>query len=120
MSLQRILVRSIAIVLLVATRVDSNAAMSIHRSSASFAAATASPGLDTFNDLLADVVTPSPLSRTAGLYSYSVAAPSGFFSTGGGFGRYLAPNVADEPMQFGEFSSVVFGFGVTLFGGQIK
>jgi len=118
MSLQRILVRLIAIVVLVATRVDSNAAMSIYTSSTSFAAAISSPGFDTFDDLLAGVVTPAPISRTAGLYGYSVSAEGGFFSAAAG-SAHLAPNVADDPMQFGEFSSSVFGFALTLFGADI-
>jgi hypothetical protein len=122
MSLHQTLLRSMVVVVLLSIRIDCNANMSIYTSSASFAAAatTSSPGLDTFNDLSADVVTPSPLSRTAGPYSYAIVASSGFFSTGGGFGRYLAPNVADDPMQFGEFSPMVFAFGVTLFGADIE
>lgn len=119
MLLQRILVQSMVAVVLVAMRVDSNAAMSTHTSSASFAAATSSPGFDTYADLLSGVVTPSPISRTAGLYSYSVSAESGFFSVGAGSSAHLAANVADDPMQFGEFSSLVFGFALNLFGADI-
>jgi hypothetical protein len=94
-----------------------HAQVTTYTSLSAWLAAVVAPGLDTYNDLVLDAVTPpSSLPRTAGLYQYVVGAENGLFVVGSGADRWLSTNVATDPLVFDTFSSTVRGVGGFFFG----
>ncbi len=103
----------------VALATGADAAITIHTSSASFAAAATGIQTDTFNDL-AEILYSSPLNRTAGSISYQVSAANGVFPGSVSGNRFLSTNTATNPMTFGNFSTSVSAIGGRFFSSNIS
>lgn len=104
---------------LLLTPAIASAQITVHTTLASYLSAIAAPGTDTFDDLPGTLV-PSPLARTAGAYSYSVAAANNLFPAGTAADRWLSLNTATDAMVFSSFSSGVRGIGGFFFGSDIN
>lgn len=95
------------------------AQLTVYTSQAAFLAAVRSPGVDTFNDLLG-TLSSSPISRTAGAYSYQASAADGFVPAPTGTtpvpDRWLATNAPVDPIVFTNFSASVRAVGGFFFG----
>ncbi len=116
------LVKPVAFAALMAAAGASQAAITVYTSLAAFSAATASPGTDTFAGLSITGATPSPLTRSAGIYSYTVdAGPAGnFFGGGTTANPFLSTNTATDTVEFRNISPAVVGFGGNFFGSNIS
>jgi hypothetical protein len=95
-----------------------DAALTVYSSQPSFAAAISNPGVDSYNDLTSAATVATPLSRTAGAYSYtaSVGPVSEFFPAGGLGDVWLAPDNRGDTIQFSGFAAPVRGVGGFFFG----
>jgi hypothetical protein len=100
------------------TAVAANADIHIFTDQAAFNAAITAPGVDSFDDLSVQLY-PSPLLRSAGAYSYSVASFDGLYGAGPAADRWLSNNTATDPMVFSGFSGGVSAFGGNFFGSDI-
>jgi hypothetical protein len=115
------MLKPLALAALLATAGAAQANITVYTSLAAFNAATANPGTDTFAGLSITGSTPSPLTRTAGAYTYTVdAGPAGtFFGAGTTANPWLSTNTATDTVSFFGFSSGVVGFGGNFFGSNI-
>jgi PEP-CTERM motif len=88
---------------------------------ASYLAAIATPGTDTFNDISLTGSTLGPLNRTAGAYTYRATSGGDglFFGAGTNADRWLSTNQATSAITFGNFSPTVRGVGGFIFGSDI-
>jgi hypothetical protein len=116
------LIKPLAFAALLATAGASQAAITVYTSLAAFNAATLNPGTDTFTGLSITGSTPSPLTRSAGPYTYTVdAGPAGtFFGAGSTANPWLSTNTATDTISFFGFTSGVVGFGGNFFGSNIS
>lgn len=96
------------------------ATLTFYSDQASYLAAIASPGVDTFAGLSIVGLTASPMSRTAGVYGYIASAPNGFFGAGTISDPWLATNTATDPITLGSFTGGVAGAGAFFFGSNIS
>lgn len=117
---------------LLAGATAAQAAVVVHTSAASFAAATHAPGVDDFNALSATEVAPSPLARTAGVYGYSVVVepdtrflsdgsplPTGaVLAAGPEADRWLSTNAAGDTLRFIELGGAQ-AIGGLFFGSDL-
>ena len=108
-------------VALVALSSASYAGPVAYTSLSSFLAATFTPATDGFDDLSISDLTPGPLSRNAGPYSYTASATSGgnFFGAGSDPDHWLSTNIATDSLTFSNFSVPAVGgffFGTDVFG----
>jgi PEP-CTERM motif len=111
--------KPLAVAALMVLAGTSQAAITVYTTQASYLAAITAPGVDTFNDLTI-ASTPSPLTRTAGAYSYTAAAStSTFFPAGSSGDIWLSTNLAGDSITFSGFSSAVRGVGGLFFGSDI-
>ena len=100
------------------------AQVTTYTSLATWTAAVASVGIDTYNDLPGASV-PSPLNRTAGAYNYvaSVTAATGvstaFFPAGTAGDRWLSTDAALATIVYNGFGSSVRGLGGFFFGSDV-
>ena len=115
------LIKPLAVAALLATTGAAQAAITVYTSLATFSAATANPGTDTFTGFSITGSTPSPLNRNAGPYSYIVdtGPAGGFFGAGTTANPWLSTNTATDTVSFGAFSPGVVGFGGNFFGSNI-
>jgi hypothetical protein len=96
-------------------------AATIFTSQAAFNASTSAPGIDAFPDLGAVFSTPSPITRSAGAYSYSAAAEtSTFFSAGTVANPWFSTDIATDSITFSGFASTIRGVGGNFFGSNIS
>jgi hypothetical protein len=84
-----------------------------------YLAAIGAPGVDTFDDLSVAIL-PSPLSRTAGAYSYTASTPNDFFPAASGTDGWLSTNESPDPITFSNFAAGVVGIGGFFFGSDIS
>lgn len=115
------LIKPVAVAALLATAGASQAAITVYTSLAAFNAATANPGTDTFSNISSTSALPSPLTRTAGAYSYTAdVAPAGtFFGAGTTANPWLSTNTATDTVTFNNFSAGVVGFGGNFFASNL-
>ena len=110
--------KPLAAAVLVAMAGVSEAAITVYTTQASFLAAVSAPGVDSFTGLaLASVA--SPLSRSAGTYSYTATAADGFYGVGTAANPWLSTNTASDAIRFGSFSAGVGAVGGLFFGSDI-
>ena len=110
-----------AVAALVAVSGVSHAALTVYTSAASFAAATTAPGVDTYTGFSITGSTPSPITRSAGAYSYTAAAStSSFFGAGSVANPWLSTNNATDSITFSGFSAGVNAIGGNFFGSDIS
>ncbi|PZP34514.1 MAG: PEP-CTERM sorting domain-containing protein [Roseateles depolymerans] len=97
------------------------AGLTTYSSQASFLAAVTSPGVDTFTGLSITGSTPSPITRTAGSYSYTAAvSTTSFFGAGTTADPWLSTNTATDSITFNGFSGGVSAIGGLFFGSNIS
>jgi PEP-CTERM motif len=116
------LLKPLALAALLATAGAAQATITVYTSLAAFNAATANPGTDNFAGFSITGSTPSPVTRSAGSYTYSVdAGPAGSFFGGGSTANpFLSTNTATDTISFSGFSAGVFGLGGNFFGSNVS
>lgn len=113
--------KPLALAALLAVASTSQAAITVYTSQASFAAATSAPGVDTYADFSITDSTPSPLTRSAGAYSYTAAATTNsFFGAGTTANPWLSTNTANDAMTLSTFSAGVQAVGGNFFGSDLN
>ncbi|TFW31000.1 PEP-CTERM sorting domain-containing protein [Massilia horti] len=106
-----------AMLLLSATAAQ--AGITFYTSQSAFNAAISAPGVDTFDDLSVMRYT-SPMSRTAGAYSYTVSSVNDLYGAGLPGDHWLSNNNLLDPIVFSGFSGGVTAFGGNFFGSDIN
>ena len=96
----------------------SQAAITVYTNQADFLAAVSAPGYDNYDDLVVDLYD-SPLARTAGVYGYEAASPSGLYGAGTGTDHWLSTNAPLDPIVFQNFTGGVSAFGGYFFASDI-
>ncbi len=96
--------------------VVTHAQFTVYTTLASFLAATSASGTDTYTGFDVRFVTPSPIVRTSGPYSYTATAARGFFGVGTISNPALSTNIATDAIVFNAFTSGVRGIGGNFFG----
>ncbi|QHL90868.1 PEPxxWA-CTERM sorting domain-containing protein [Sphingomonas changnyeongensis] len=94
---------------------SANAAITVHTTSGSFTAAATGLQTDTFNDL-SEILYSSPLSRSAGSFSYQASAANGLFPGSVSGNRFLSTNTATNLITFANFGTAVSAIGGRFFG----
>jgi hypothetical protein len=98
-----------------------SAAITVYTSQAAFDAATSNQGIDTFTGLTITSPTPSPITRTAGVYGYTASASSSsFFGAGTTADPWLSTNRAVASITFDAFTPGVQAVGGNFFGSDIN
>jgi hypothetical protein len=93
-------------------------AATVFTSQAAFNAATTAPGLDTFTGFFFGL-SPSPIARSAGAYSYSAAAAGSFIGAGPLADPWLSTNVATDSITFYNFATAISAIGANFFGSDV-
>lgn len=97
------------------------AGITVYTSQAAYLAAVSATAVDTYDNLPVDTIN-TPLNRTAGAYSYTVAT-SGLspllYGAGNGDDHWLGTNASGDSLVFSNFSSSVRGVGGFFFGSDI-
>jgi len=122
MALKSSLLKPLALAALLATAGVSQAAITVVTSLAAFNAATAAPGTDTYAGFSIINSTPSPVTRSAGPYSYTAAAtpPDRFFGGGTTGNPFLSTTLAESTITFNAFTAGVRGVGGNFFASNIS
>ncbi len=110
---------AIAVVTMCLLPLSAQAQFTTYNSLAAYLAAVSAPGTDTYSGLSVTGVTPSPLLRTAGPYSYRASAPDDFFGAGTAADPWLSTNTSTDPIVFDLFSPNVRAIGGLFFGSDI-
>ena len=97
----------------------SQAAITVYTNLAAFTAATSNPGTDTYTGFSILGQTTSPITRTAGAYTYTAATPGNFYGAGTTANPWLSTNQALDSITFSGFTSTVRGIGGNFFGSDI-
>lgn len=111
--------RAVTTLAILAAPAAAQAQITAYTSLSSFLAATTNQGTDTFQNLSITGTTPTPMNRTAGAYSYTVAAPNDFFGAGTAANHWLSTNTATDVITFSNIGSNVRGIGANFFGSDI-
>lgn len=121
MNLKPMSLKSLTLAVLLCTAAAAQADVTVYTDRAAFVAALSMPGIDTYNDLIIDE-TASPLSRTAGAYSYRASAGpvSDFYPAGSGADTWLATVVASDTITFSNFTTGLRAFGGNFFGSDVN
>lgn len=121
MNLKPLSLKSLTLAALLCTAAAAQADVAMYTDRAAFLAALTLPGTDTFNDLTI-TETGSPLSRSAGAYSYRASAGpvSDFFPAGSAADVWLATTVASDAITFSNFSAGLRAFGGNFFGSDVN
>lgn len=110
-----------ALVLLFAPSAALEAQVTTYSTLAAWLAAVSAPAVDSFDDLNIDPANPPlSLTRTTGVYQYTVRAGEGLFAVGPAGDRWLSTNAAVDALQFDSFTSTVRGVGGFFFGTDIE
>jgi len=113
--------RPLAAAALLAVAGASHAALTVYTSSASFLAAVTAAGVDDFTGFSITGSTPSPITRTAGAYTYTAtASTTSFFGAGTTANPWLSTNTATDTATFNVLTSGVTAFGGNFFGSDIN
>lgn len=95
------------------------AEITIFTNQSAFNATVTAPGVDTYDDL--DIMFyDSPLSRTAGAYSYTASSVGGLYGAGVPGDHWLSNNNLLDPIVFSGFSAGVTAFGGNFFGSDVN
>jgi PEP-CTERM motif len=120
MSSKNFMIRPLAAAALLLAVGSSQAALTVYTSAAAFGSAISSPGVDTYTGLSITGPTNSPITRTAGAYTYTAAAStSSFFGAGTTANPWLSTNLASDSITFSGFSPSVQGLGGLFYGSDI-
>jgi hypothetical protein len=113
--------KSLPLAVLLLASATAQADLLVYTDRTAFLAALSAPGTDTFNDLT-NMETASPLSRTAGPYTYRAGAGpvSDFWPAGSPPDIWLSTTSANDTITFDNFSAGVRGFGGNFFGSDIN
>lgn len=99
---------------------SSHAALTVYTSQASFLLAVTSPGVDTFSGFSIANATSSPITRSAGGYSYTAAtSTSTFYGAGTTADPWLSTEQATASITFTGFSLNASAIGGNFFGSDI-
>lgn len=96
-----------------------NAALTVISSQAAFNAAVSNAATDTYDDLTGSL-EPSPQARTVAPYSYNVAIADGIFAAGSAADRWLAGNLAADPIVMSGFAGGVGAIGGFFFNTDLN
>jgi hypothetical protein len=110
--------KTLALAALLFSAAAAQAEITIFTSQSSFLSAVKAPGVDTYDDLTV-MSYPQLLSRSAGVYDYTVETESNLYGAGGGTDHWLSTNAVGEPMIFTGFAGKVTAFGGNFFGSDI-
>ena len=118
MQINSFALKSLAVATLFAAAGTANAAITVYTSQAAFLSAVGTTGTDTFAGLSITSVTPSPITRSAGSFSYTAtpAPAGGFFGAGTTTNPWLSTNTSDDVITFNGFSAGVVAAGGNFFG----
>jgi PEP-CTERM motif len=122
MSCKSFLIKPLAAVALIVMAGASQATITVYTSLAAFNAASSAPGTDTFAGFPLLDITPGPITRTAGPYSYTAdAGPiGGFFGGGTAADTTLTTNSFGDTITFNGFTTGVAAIGGNFFGANIR
>ncbi len=122
MTLKSSLLKPLALAALLASAGVSHAAITVVTSLAAFNAPTSVLGTDTFAGFSIVSSTASPVTRSAGPYSYTAAAtpPDRFFGGGTTGNPFLSTTLAESTITFNAFTAGVRGVGGNFFGSNIS
>jgi hypothetical protein len=113
--------KPLAAAALLAVAGASQAAITVYTSPAAFASATITPGVDTYTGFSITGSTPSPITRNAGIYSYTASVTTtSFFGAGTTANPWLSTNTATDSITFGNFIGGVQAVGGNFFGSDIS
>ena len=117
MNIKPLSLKALSLAVLLCMASAAQADVTVYTDRTAFLAAVSLPGTDTFNDL-SSTEYGSPLTRTAGSYSYRASAGpvSDFYPAGSAADRWLATDVATDAITFSNFSAGVRAFGGNFFG----
>lgn len=113
------MLKPLALAALLAAASAAQANITVYTSLAAFNAATANQGTDVFTGFSITGQTPSPITRSAGIHTYTASAGGSFFGGGSTANPFLSTNSAQDTITFSGFSAGVVGFGGNFFGSNI-
>jgi hypothetical protein len=117
---KKVLVQALAVAGLVAATGAAQATITVYTSLAAFNAALTGPSAtDGFNGFSITGVTPSPITRTVGPFTYTAETPGGFFGVGTFADPWLSTNNATDTITFNAFTGMVNAFGGNFFGSDL-
>ena len=116
MDFKRSLWRPLAFIGLLAAASSSHAVVTVFDSEATFLAAVTAPGVDTFAGFSTTELTPSPITRSAGAYTYTASSPSGFFGAGTPANPALSTESDADAITFSNLSGGANAIGGLFFG----
>ena len=117
----RPLATAFAAALLLAAAGAAQATITVYTTLAAFTAATTAPGTDTFTGMSITSTTPSPITRSAGVYGYTAAASTSTFFAGGTIANpWLSTNIATDTITFNTFTGGAQAIGGNFFGSDIS
>ena len=124
---QKFLFQPLAAAVLVLAAGASNATITVYTSQAAFTAATTAPGVDTYTGFSITNSTPSPITRSAGAYTYRAMAfdpafpttPTPFFGAGTTADPWLSTNTATDWIQFDTFTGSPKAIGGNFFDSDV-
>lgn len=90
-----------------------------YTSQSAFNAAISAPGVDTYDDL-GIIRYNSPMSRSAGAYTYTVSSLNDLYGAGVPGDHWLSNNDYLDPIVFSGFSGGITAFGGNFFGSDIN
>ena len=116
------LLKPLALAALLVTAGAAQATITVYTTLASFNAATLVRGTDTFTGFSITGSTPSPVTRSAGPFTYTAdAGPAGTFFGGGSTANpFLGTNTATDTISFSGFSAGVAALGGNFFGSNVN
>lgn len=114
------ILKPLAAAALLATAGLSHAALTPYTTSASWLANVGANGVDTFAGFSVTGLTPSPIVRSAGTFSYTAAAPNDFFGAGTPGDPFLSTNITTDSITFNAFGAGVAAIGGDWFASNIS
>jgi hypothetical protein len=97
---------------------SAHAQITVYDNQATFLAAVSGAQVDTFDDVGMTLLS-SPLTRTAGGYSYEVSAANGLVPGSASGDEFMSTNTATDPMTFSNFSGPVSAVGGLFFSSNL-
>lgn len=125
---KKFVLQPLAAALLVFAAGASHAVITVYTSQAAFTAATSAPGVDTYTGFSITSTTPSPITRSAGAYTYRALAfdpafpttPTSFFGAGTTANPWLSTNTATDSIQFDTFTGSPKAIGGNFFDSDVN
>jgi hypothetical protein len=110
-----------AVMAVFASGVQTAGAVTVFNTQAAFNAATTAQGVDTYAGFSVVSSTPSPITRTAGIYSYTATAErNSFFGAGSVANPWLSTNDGTASITFSNFTTAISAIGANFFGTDIS